>query len=122
MQLIRRQIMEGQASFAQQARQYSEDGSGAKGGELGWSSPGQFVPEFEQAVLALQPGQISEPVVSRYGVHLIQLLERREVQLSDAQRREAARSVLRERRFESAYEEWANELRAAAYVEMRDAP
>lgn len=122
MQAIRRQIMEGQASFAQMARQYSEDGSGAKGGELGWSSPGQFVPEFEKAVLALQPGQISEPVVSRYGVHLIQLLERREVQLSDAQRREAARSVLRERRFESAYEEWANELRAAAYVEMRDAP
>lgn len=122
MQVIRRQIMEGQASFAQQARQHSEDGSGAKGGELGWSSPGQFVPEFEKAVLALQPGQISEPVVSRYGVHLIQLLERREVQLSDAQRREAARSVLRERRFESAYEEWANELRAAAYVEMRDAP
>lgn len=122
MQVIRRQIMEGQASFAQQARQYSEDGSGAKGGELGWSSPGQFVPEFEKAVLALQPGQISEPVVSRFGVHLIQLLERREVQLSDAQRREAARSVLRERRFEPAYEEWANELRAAAYVEMRDAP
>ncbi len=122
MQLIRRQIMEGQASFAQQARQHSEDGSGAKGGELGWSSPGQFVPEFEKAVLALQPGQISEPVVSRYGVHLIQLLERREVQLSDAQRREAARSVLRERRFEPTYEEWANELRAAAYVEMRDAP
>ncbi len=122
MQAIRRQIMEGQASFAQMARQYSEDGSGAKGGELGWSSPGQFVPEFEKAVLALQPGQISEPVVSRYGVHLIQLLERREVQLTDAQRREAARSVLRERRFESAYEEWANELRAAAYVEMRDAP
>src|SRR3989344_2885236 len=111
-----------QASYTQQARQHPEDGSGAKGGELGWSSPGQFVPEFEKAVLALQPGQISEPVVSRYGVHLIQLLERREVQLSDAQRREAARSVLRERRFESAYEEWANELRAAAYVEMRDAP
>jgi peptidyl-prolyl cis-trans isomerase SurA len=122
MQGIRRQIMEGQASFAQMARQHSEDGSGAKGGELGWSSPGQFVPEFEKAVLALQPGQISEPVVSRYGVHLIQLLERREVQLSDAQRREAARSVLRERRFEPAYEEWANELRAAAYVELRDAP
>ncbi len=61
-------------------------------------------------------------MVSRYGVHLIQLLERREVQLSDAQRREAARSVLRERRFEATYEDWARELRAAAYVEMRDAP
>lgn len=122
MQDIRRQIMGGQASFAQMARQHSEDGSGAKGGELGWSSPGQFVPEFEKAVLALQPGQISEPVVSRFGVHLIQLIERREVQLTDAQRREAARNVLKERQFESAYEEWASELRASAYVEMRDAP
>ena len=119
---IRKQIVGGQTSFAQMARQYSEDGSGAKGGDLGWTSPGQFVPEFEKALISLQPGQISEPVVSRYGVHLIQLMERREVQLSDAQRREAARSVLRERKFESAYEEWARELRAAAYVEMRDAP
>lgn len=122
MKDIRKQIVGGQSSFAQMARQYSEDGSGAKGGELGWTSPGQFVPEFEKALLGLQPGQISEPVVSRYGVHLIQLIERREAQLSDAQRREAARSVLRERKFEAAYEEWARELRAAAYVEMRDAP
>ncbi len=119
---IRKQIVDGQSSFAQMARQYSDDGSGAKGGELGWASPGQFVPEFEKALLALQPGQISEPVISRFGVHLIQLIERREMQLSDAQRRESARSVLRERKFESAYEDWARELRAAAYVEMRDAP
>lgn len=119
---IRKQIVDGQSSFAQMARQYSEDGSGAKGGELGWTSPGQFVPEFERALLSLQPGQISEPVISRFGVHLIQLIERREAQLSDAQKREAARSVLRERKFEAAYEEWARELRAAAYVELRDAP
>lgn len=119
---IRRQVIDGQASFAQMARQHSEDGSGAKGGELGWTSPGQYVPEFEKALLALQPGQISEPVVSRFGVHLIQLLERREVQLSDAQRREAARSVLRERKFEGAYEDWARELRAATFVDLRDAP
>lgn len=119
---IRKQITEGQASFAQMARQHSEDGSGAKGGDLGWASPGQFVPEFEKALITLQPGQISEPVVSRYGVHLIQLMERREVQLTEQQKREAARSVLRERRFETAYEEWARELRAAAWIEMRDAP
>lgn len=119
---IRKQIVDGQGSFAQMARQYSEDGSAAKGGDLGWAAPGQFVPEFEKALTALQAGQISEPVVSRYGVHLIQLIERREVQLTEAQKREAARSVLRERKFESTYEEWARELRAAAYVEMRDAP
>lgn len=119
---IRRQIATGQGSFPQMARQYSEDGSAARGGDLGWAPPGMFVPEFERALNALQPGQISEPVVTRFGVHLIQLIERREVQLSDAQKREAARNVLRERKFESTYEEWAREIRAAAWVEMRDAP
>ncbi len=117
---IRKQITGGQASFAQLARQFSEDGSATKGGDLGWASPGQFVPEFESALTALQPGQVSEPVVSRFGVHLIQLIERREVQLSEAQQREAARAVLREQRFEAAYEEWAAELRAGAFVDMRD--
>ena len=119
---IRKQIVGGQASFAQMARQYSEDGSAMRGGDLGWTAPGQFVPEFEKALLALQPGQVSDPVVTRFGVHLIQLIERKEVELSDQQKKEAARSVLREQRFEAAYEEWAKELRAAAYVEMRDAP
>ena len=119
---IRKQIVGGQVSFAQMARQHSEDGSATKGGDLGWSAPGQFVPEFEKALLAMQPGQISEPVVSRFGVHLIQLVERREVELSEEQKREAARSVLREQRFEATYEEWARELRGAAYVELRDAP
>jgi peptidyl-prolyl cis-trans isomerase SurA len=119
---VRKQIVGGQASFAQMARQYSEDGSATKGGELGWAAPGQFVPEFEKALVALQPGEVSEPVVSRFGVHLIQLIERREVQLTDEQKREAARSVLREQRFEGAYEDWARELRGAAFVEMRDAP
>jgi peptidyl-prolyl cis-trans isomerase SurA len=122
MEGIRQQIVGGQASFAQLARQYSEDGSAMRGGDLGWTSPGQFVPEFEKALLALQPGQVSDPVVTRFGVHLIQLIERKEVELSDDQKKEAARSVLREQRFEPAYDEWAKELRAAAYVEMRDAP
>lgn len=119
---IRKQIVGGQASFAQMARQYSEDGSAMRGGDLGWAAPGQFVPEFEKALIALQPGQVSEPVVTRFGVHLIQLIERKEVELSDAQKNEAARNVLREQRFDAAYDEWAKELRAAAYVEMRDAP
>ena len=93
-----------------------------RGGDLGWAVPGQFVPEFEKALVALQPGQVSEPVVTRFGVHLIQLIERKEVELSEQQKREAARNVMREQRFESTYEEWARELRAAAWVEMRDAP
>lgn len=118
---IRKQIVGGQASFAQLARQYSQDGSATKGGDLGWASPGQFVPEFEKALLALQAGQVSEPVVSRFGVHLIQLIERREVQLTEQQQRDVARSVLREQRFESAYEDWARELRGTAFIELRDA-
>ena len=122
MKGIRKSIIDGQGSFAQMARQHSEDGSGARGGDLGWSSPGQYVPEFEKVLLTLQPGEISQPVVSRFGVHLIQLIERREVQLSDAQRRDAARAVLKERGFEAAYEDWARELRQAAWVEMRDEP
>jgi peptidyl-prolyl cis-trans isomerase SurA len=119
---IRRQIIEGQGSFPQMARQYSEDGSSTHGGDLGWSSPGQFVPEFEKALSLLQPGQVSEPVVSRFGVHLIQLLERREVAMSVEQKREAARNVLREQRFEATYSDWARELRASTWVELRDAP
>ena len=119
---IRKEIVSEGASFAQMARQHSQDGSAANGGDLGWASPGQFVPEFERALMALQAGEISQPIVSRFGVHLIQLIERREVKLTDAQKREAARSGLRERRFESTYEDWARELRAAAWVEMRDAP
>lgn len=119
---IRKDIVVNGSSFAQMARQYSQDGSAANGGDLGWTSPGQFVPEFERALTGLQAGEISQPIVSRFGVHLIQLIERREVRLSDEQKREAARSVLRERRFEAAYEDWARELRAAAWVEMRDAP
>ncbi len=122
LQGIRKQILDGQASFAQMARQYSEDGSASRGGDLGFVGPGQFVPEFEKAMSALQPGQMSEPVVSRFGVHLIQLLERKEVQLNDAQKREAARNILRERKFDEAYEEWSRELRAAAWIENRDAP
>jgi len=118
----REQIAAGKVSFEQMARQYSEDGSAARGGDLGWSAPGQFVPEFEKVLNGLQPGQVSEPLVSRFGVHLIKLLERREVPLSEAQKRESARGMLKERRFENTYEEWARDLRAAAWIEIREAP
>ncbi len=119
---IRKQIVSGQASFAQMARQHSQDGSATKGGDLGFASPGQFVPEFERALTALQTGEMSQPIVSRFGVHLIQLMERREVTLTEQQKRDAVRAVLREQRFESAYEDWARELRAAAFVDLRNAP
>lgn len=120
IQDIRKQLVDGQASFAELARKYSEDGSATKGGDLGFASPGQFVPEFENALTALQPGEISPPIPTRFGVHLAQLIERREVALTPEQKREAVRSVLREQRFEAAYEEWARELRATAFVDKRD--
>jgi peptidyl-prolyl cis-trans isomerase SurA len=118
----RRQIEAGTRRFEDLARQYSEDGSAAAGGELGWSTAGTMVPEFEEAMNRLAPGAISPPVVSRFGVHLIQVLERREVAQDMKQLREQARNVLREQRFEQAYNEWAKDLRSRAYVELRDPP
>lgn len=118
----RRQIESGSRTFEDIAKQFSEDGSAAGGGDLGWSSPGVMVPEFEEAMNALQPNAMSAPVVSRFGVHLIQVLERREVALDPKQVREQARNVLRERKFEQAYIDWTKEIRARAYVEMREPP
>lgn len=119
---FKQQVDSGNASFAQLARENSEDGSAAQGGELGWASPGQFVPEFEAAMKALGINEVSEPLVSRFGVHLIQVLERRSVPVDRKQQREIARNVLREQKFESAYQEWARDVRARAYVEMREPP
>ncbi len=119
---ILKKIASGQATFEQMARENSQDGSAAKGGDLGFASPGQFVPEFEKVLNGLQAGEMSQPVVSRFGVHLIQLIERREVALTEQQKRDSVRAQLREQRFEPAYEDWARELRAAAFVDIRNAP
>jgi peptidyl-prolyl cis-trans isomerase SurA len=118
----RSQIEAGSRSFEDIARQYSEDGSAASGGDLGWSAPGVMVPEFESAMNELAVGGLSAPVVSRFGVHLIQVLERREVALEPRQLREQARTALREQRFEQAYFDWTRELRSRAYLEYREPP
>ncbi|MES3013753.1 MAG: peptidylprolyl isomerase, partial [Pseudomonadota bacterium] len=118
---LKRQISGGK-SFEQVARENSEDGSAAAGGDLGWTAPGTFVPEFEEAMNNLAINGISEPVVSRFGVHLIQVLERREVVIDLKQQREQARNVLREQRFDEAYADWVRDLRGRAYIEMREAP
>lgn len=119
---FRDQILSGQRKFEDLARQYSEDGSAPSGGELGWVSPGNFVPEFEETMNRLSPGGVSTPIVSRFGVHLIQVMERRQVAVDPKELREQARNMLREQKFEPAYVEWAAELRARAYVEMREPP
>lgn len=118
----REQIQSGRAEFAALAREQSQDGSARAGGDLGWASPGQFVPEFEDVMNSLAPGEVSRPLVSRFGVHLIQVVERREVQISEREQREQARLVVRERKLDEAYEAWSDEVRGRAYVETREAP
>ena len=118
----KRRVEAGQATFQQLAQEFSKDGSARNGGDLGWSSPGQFVPEFERVLDNLQPGQISSPVVSRFGVHLIQLIERRQEQLTEREQREMVRNVVRERKAEQDYDTWLKELRGKAFVEYRESP
>lgn len=117
---VRERILSGATSFDAQARILSQDGSAAQGGDLGWALPGMFVPEFEQVLLRLREKEVAEPMVSRFGVHLIELLERRTVELTPAQMRERERNLLRAKRFEEVYEAWAREVRDKAFVELRD--
>lgn len=118
----RRRVVEGHATFEALAREHSQDGSAKEGGDLGWATPGRYVPEFEQVLAALKPGEISAPVASRFGVHLIQLVERREVPLSARERHDLAKDAVREKKLEEAYGTWTQEQRARAYVEYREAP
>ena len=119
---FKKSILAGKADFAALARDHSQDGSAAQGGDLGWASPGMFVPEFEEAMNRLTPSQISDPLVSRFGVHLLQLMERRQTKLNPREQRENVRAMLREKKLEEAYVTWAQDLRGRAYVEMREPP
>lgn len=119
---FKRQVETGARRFEDLAREHSLDGSASAGGDLGWAAPGQFVPEFEEAMNALAIGGVSPPVASRFGMHLIQVIERRSVALDTKQLREQARAALREQKFAEAYREWVREVRDRAYVEFRDAP
>lgn len=119
---FKRRIEAGQADFATLARENSIDGSAKQGGDLGWANPGMFVPEFEKAMEGLAVNGISDPVVSRFGVHLIQVIGRRDVQLTQREQRDAARNILREKKLEEAYAVWLQEVRGRAYVEYREAP
>lgn len=117
---IRKKILDKTATFEDMAKQFSNDLSAAKGGELGWIFPGDTVPEFEQAMNKLQIGQISEPVQSPFGFHLIKVTERKSDELSPERKRVAARQALRERKSEEELQSWIRELRDRAYVEFRD--
>jgi len=116
LEIVRERIVNG-VDFAEQARLYSQDGSAAKGGDLGWLNPGDTVPEFERAMDALQPGEMSPVVQSPFGMHLIQVIERRERDVSAERQRTIARQALRERKLDDAYQDWLRQLRDRAYVE-----
>lgn len=118
LQIVRERIVNGQ-DFAEQARLYSQDGSAAKGGDLGWLNPGDTVPEFERAMNALKPGELSEIVQSPFGMHLIQVIDRREKDVSAERQRAVARQAIRERKLDEAYQDWLRQLRDRTYVENR---
>ena len=106
------------ASFIELARLQSEDASASRGGDLGWLNPGDTVPEFERAMMALEPGQVSDPVQSPFGWHLIQVVERRSEDMSKERQRVLARQAIRSRKADEAYQEWVRQQRDRTYVEL----
>lgn len=119
---IRERVVSGKADFAELAKEVSVDGSGPRGGDLGWARPGMFVPEFEEAMNRLTNGEISPPIASRFGMHLIQVTERRRKDLEPREIRELMRNQLREGKYEETFNNWARDLRDRAFVEMREPP
>ncbi len=116
--LLRERLTHG-ADFAELARLYSQDGSAPKGGDLGWLNPGDTVPEFERAMDALPLNEVSDVILSPFGVHLIQVQERRQRDVSEERQRGLARQALRERKLDDAYQDWLRQLRDRTYVENR---
>ncbi|MEN3275414.1 MAG: peptidyl-prolyl cis-trans isomerase SurA [Massilia sp.] len=117
---IKAKIESKAATFEDMARQNSIDGSAQKGGDLGWLEPEDVVPEFENAMNALQPGQVSDIVETPFGFHLIQVTERKSQDMTQQRERLQARQVLRERKLGEAFEDWARQVRDRAYVEFRE--
>jgi len=118
----RQRALSGKADFAALAREISQDGSASQGGDLGWARPGMFVPEFEEVMNRLKDGEISPPFASRYGMHVMQVVERRKVEPSAAEVREVVRNQLKEARYEEAFANWARDIRDKAFVEYREPP
>ncbi|HSV19297.1 MAG TPA: peptidylprolyl isomerase, partial [Casimicrobiaceae bacterium] len=109
----------GGAKFEDLARVNSEDATAARGGDLGWLSPGDTVPDFEKAMDKLKPNEVSAPVRTPFGWHLIQVLERRKQDVTEAKRRDQARQALRERKSDEQFADFLRQLRDRTYVEYR---
>ena len=107
------------ADFAELARANSDDSTAARGGDLDWIYPGDTVPDFERAMNELKPKEVSQPVKTPFGYHLIQVMERRSADMSPERRRLQARQALRERKSDEAFQEWLRQLRDSTYVELR---
>lgn len=116
---IRDRLINKKEDFATLARLHSVDGSATRGGDLGWLQPGDSVPAFEEAMNRLKPGEISQPIKTQYGYHIIQVVERREEAMNDERMRYMARQILRQRKMAEATTNWQRELRDRAYVEIR---
>jgi peptidyl-prolyl cis-trans isomerase SurA len=116
---VLKERLENKADFAELARVHSEDSSASRGGDLGWILPGDTVPEFEREMDRLKVGEISEPIRSPFGMHLIQVVERGNQDVSKDRQRLAARQTLRARKSDEAYQEWVRQLRDRAFIEMR---
>ena len=115
---LRERVVSG-ADFAELAKVHSEDPSASKGGDLGWISPGETVPEFERTINTLRNGEISQPIQTQFGWHLVQVLERRSETLSEDRRRQIARQTIRARKSDEAFQEWLRQTRDRAFVEYR---
>lgn len=115
---LRERITTG-ADFAELARVHSEDSSAQKGGDLGWLSPGDTVAEFERTLNSLRDGEVSLPIQTQFGWHLVQVMERRSEAMSDDRRRALARQTLRQRKSDEAYQDWLRQQRDRAFVELR---
>jgi peptidyl-prolyl cis-trans isomerase SurA len=118
MDAIKQRLNSG-AKFEEMASQFSEDGAANTGGALGWVNPGDTVPQFESAMNALALGEISEPIRSPFGWHIIEVIERREQDMTKEAARLKARQEIRKRKAEEAYQDWIGELRDRAFVELR---
>lgn len=115
---LRERIVTG-TDFAEIAKLHSEDASAQKGGDLGWVAPGDTVPEFERAMNDLKEGEVSEPIQTPFGWHLVQVVQRRSDELSDERKKAAARQAIRARKADEAYQDWLRQIRDRAFVENR---